>query len=73
MTRDRIIAADASQVSGADFARSLGIRVRTPAEREAEWRAEIEKFADMIERGNEWAVPCPCLADARARTGGGRQ
>lgn len=60
------VTADASKVSPHDFARSLGIRIRTPEEKAAEWRAKCERYADMIEDGGEYAVPPPCLRDARA-------
>lgn len=45
---------------------AFGHYPRTKADREAEWRKECERFADMIEAGNEWAVPPPCRRDARA-------
>jgi hypothetical protein len=65
MTRDFLITAPANKVSGADFARSLGLNIRTKEQKAAEWQADCERYADMIERGGEWAVPPPCLWDAR--------
>lgn len=62
---DKLITADASKVSGAAFARSLGLNIRTKAEREAEWRADCERYANFIETGDDWAVPPPYLAAAR--------
>lgn len=61
----RLLTADASRTSGADFARSLGLRIRTKEQKAADWRADCERYADMIENGNEWGVPPPYLADAR--------
>jgi hypothetical protein len=52
-------------MTGAEFARSLGLNIRTPEQKAAEWRAECERFADYIEAGKEWAVPPPYLWDAR--------
>ena len=65
-TGDTLVTADASQVSPRDFAQSLGLRILTPEQKAAEWRATCERYADAIERGNEWVVPPPCLRDAQA-------
>lgn len=62
----RLITADARTTSPADFARSLGLRIRTPEQKAAEWRATCERYATSIENGFEALVPPPCLADARA-------
>jgi hypothetical protein len=62
----RLITADARKVSGAEFFSAVtGRELRTKEQRAAEWQADCQRYADMIEAGNEWAVPCPCLADAR--------
>jgi hypothetical protein len=64
----RFIHADRTveEVSDREFyTRLFGHPPRTKAEREAEWNAECERFADWIETGDDWAVPPPCLADAR--------
>lgn len=70
MNRDRIITADADKVSGAEFARSVGLRIRTKDERLAEWQEKIERYADMIEAGGGWSIPPPCLDAARALVAG---
>lgn len=69
MTRARIIdyRGTVEEVSDATFfERAFGRPPLTRQQREDEWRASIERYADMIEAGGEWAVPPPCLADARA-------
>jgi hypothetical protein len=50
---DRYIIADASKVSGAEFARSLGLRIRTPAEKQAEWDARVHRYVELILSGCE--------------------
>jgi hypothetical protein len=56
MTRDRLITADASKVSGADFARSLGLNIRTPEQKKADWDALVENYVRlMIEKGCEFS------------------
>jgi hypothetical protein len=59
MTRARIISRDGVEdVSGREFyTRAFGHAPRTRAELEAEWNADCERYADMIEAGSEWAVP----------------
>lgn len=47
------------------YARIFGHPPRTKEQKAAQWQARCEKYADMIERGGEWAVPPPCLRDAR--------
>lgn len=63
---DRLILADAATVHPHDFARSLGLRIRTPEQKAAEWRQMCERYADAIENGFEALVPPPCLRDALA-------
>lgn len=70
---DRLITADADETSGADFARSLGLNIRTKAERLAEWQQKIERYADLIEAGGGWSIPPPCLDAARALVAGRRR
>lgn len=54
------------EVSGREFyTRVFGHPPRTREQIEAEWNADCNRYADMIEDGGEWAVPPPCLADAR--------
>jgi hypothetical protein len=67
MTRAHIISRDGiEEVSGREFyTRAFGHAPHTRAEREAEYRAELERYADMIEAGSDWGIPPPCLADAR--------
>lgn len=62
---DYVIAVPARDMTGAEFARSLGLNIRTPEQKAAEWRAECERFADYIEAGKDGAVPPPYLWDAR--------
>jgi hypothetical protein len=58
MSNDRInelpsgaIIADASQDSPQDFARSLGLRIRTPEQKLAEWNAGVERYVELILSG----------------------
>lgn len=63
---DRLTIANASKVSGAEFYTAVtGRQLRTKQQREAEWLADCERYADMIERGGGWAVPPPCREAAR--------
>lgn len=56
----------AEEVSDREFfTRLFGHAPKTKAEREAEWRTDCERYADMIERGNEASVSPPFLHDAR--------
>jgi hypothetical protein len=60
--------ADASKVSGADFARSLGLRIRTPAEKRAEWDAKIEWYIERILSGCDFSsYGNPAVAEAMKR------
>ena len=65
----RIIDADTGHVvelsDGDWFTAIFGRPPRTKAGREADWRADCERYADMIENGAEWGVPPPYLYDAR--------
>jgi hypothetical protein len=67
------IIANASKITPHDFARSIGIQIRTNEQKAADWQAEIEKYADAIEAGLEVLVPPPCLADARRIVEGRRE
>ena len=63
----RLVTADARKVSGADFfAAVTGRPMLTKEQREAAWRADCERYADMIENGSEWVVPPPYLRHAKA-------
>lgn len=63
---DRIITADATKVSPAEFfAAVTGRPLLTKGQREAEWRAKCGRAADAIENGLEALVPPPLLRDAR--------
>lgn len=63
---DRLITARADEMSAADFLAMVTGRPRkTKAEREAEYRADIERYVKMIEAGMEWAVPYPDLHECR--------
>jgi hypothetical protein len=65
---DRLITADASQVSGADFARSLGLRVRTPEQKLAEWEAGVERYVQLIRKGADLdSYGNPQVAEAKKR------
>jgi hypothetical protein len=64
----RIITADASQVSGADFARSLGLNIRTPEQKLAEWEAGVARYVAMILRGCDLdSYGNPQVAEAKKR------
>ena len=45
------IIADAAKVSGADFARSLGLHIRTPEQKRAEWDATVQRYVELILSG----------------------
>jgi hypothetical protein len=51
---DFLITADASKVSAADFARSLGLRIRTPEQKRADWDAKVEWYVGRILSGCEF-------------------
>jgi hypothetical protein len=62
----RITTADPNKISGADFFAAVTGRPRqTPEQRQAEYRADIERYIAMIENGDEWAVPPPYLYECR--------
>jgi hypothetical protein len=52
MSNDRInelpVIADASQVSPQDFARALGLNIRTPEQKLAEWNAGVDRYVELI-------------------------
>ena len=73
MTRAVIIDANdgIENVSDAEFyQRVFGHAPRTKQERLAEWQASIERYADYLEAGEDWAVPPPCLFAARLLVAG---
>jgi hypothetical protein len=45
------IIADASQVSPQDFARALGLNIRTPEQKLAEWNAGVLRYVELILSG----------------------
>ena len=47
------------------YSRIFGHAPRTKAEREAQYRADVERYVGFIDNGNEWAVPPPYLAECR--------
>jgi hypothetical protein len=49
------IIADASKVSPQDFARGLGLRIRTPEQKLAEWNAQVQWYIDRILNGCEFS------------------
>ena len=64
----RAVIADASKVSPADFARSLGMRVRTPEQKQAEWDAGVERYVQLILRGRTFdPFGNPAVAEAMKR------
>ena len=65
---DRIITAGASKVSAADFARSLGMRVRTAEQKQAEWDAGVERYVQLILSGRAFdPFGNPAVAEAMKR------
>jgi hypothetical protein len=50
----RAVIADASKVSAADFARSLGLRVRTAEQKQAEWDALVSWYIERNLSGCEF-------------------
>jgi hypothetical protein len=65
---DRLITANASQVSGADFARSLGLNIRTPEKKLAEWEAGIQRYIQLIRKGCDLdSYGNPQVAEAKKR------
>jgi hypothetical protein len=51
---DRLTIADASKVSASDFARSLGLNIRTPEQKQAEWDAQVSWYIERILSGCEF-------------------
>jgi hypothetical protein len=52
--RDRLTMADARTTSAADFARSLGLRVQSAEQKQAEWDARVEWYIERILSGCEF-------------------
>jgi hypothetical protein len=50
----RAVIADASKVSAADFARSLGLRVQSAEQKQAEWDAQVRWYVERILSGCEF-------------------
>jgi hypothetical protein len=68
------IIADASQVSPQDFARALGLNIRTPEQKLAEWNAGVQRYVELILSG----VDCsshgnPQVIEAKRRIAEGEQ
>jgi hypothetical protein len=71
---DRAIIADADKMSPQDFARSLGLRIRTKAEKEAEWNAGVERYVGLILSGVECSSHGnPQVIEAKRRIAEGGQ
>jgi hypothetical protein len=65
---DNLYTADARTTSGADFARSLGLRIRTKEEKLAEWEAGVARYVAMILRGCDLdSYGNPQVAEAKKR------
>lgn len=65
---DRIYTADARTTSAADFARSLGLRVRTAEQKQAEWGAAVERYVQLILKGCDFQeYGFPAVAEAKRR------
>jgi hypothetical protein len=45
---DKLLTADARTTSAADFARSIGMRVRTKEQKLADWNNEVERYVQLI-------------------------
>jgi hypothetical protein len=52
---DRLTIADARTTNGADFARSLDLRIRTPEQKQAEWDAQVSWYIERILSGCEFS------------------
>jgi hypothetical protein len=64
----RAVIADASKVSAADFARSLGLRVRSAEQKQAEWDAQVSWYIERILSGCEFSeFGNPAVAEAMKR------
>jgi hypothetical protein len=64
----RAVIADASKVSAADFARSIGIRVRTAEQKQAEWDEQVRWYIERILSGCEFSeFGNPAVAEAMKR------
>jgi hypothetical protein len=64
----RAVIADASQVSAADFARSLGLRIRSAEQKQADWNAKVDWYVERILAGCEFSeFGNPQVAEAKKR------
>jgi len=64
----RAVIADASKVSAADFARSIGLRVRTAEQKQAEWDAQVRWYIERILSGCEFdSFANPAVMEAMKR------
>jgi hypothetical protein len=64
----RAVIADARTTSGADFARSLGLRIRTKEEKLADWEAGVERYIQLIRKGCDLdSYGNPQVAEAKKR------
>jgi hypothetical protein len=52
---DRLITANARTTSGADFARPLGLRIRSAEQKQAEWDAQVQWYVERILAGCEFS------------------
>lgn len=64
----RLITAPADQVSGADFARSLGLNIRTKDQKLADWNAGVDRYVQLILKGgNPSEYGNPQVTEAKKR------
>ena len=64
----RAVIADARTTSAADFARSLGLRVRSAEQKQAEWDAQVSWYIERILSGCEFSpFGNPAVAEAMRR------
>ena len=64
----RAVIADARTTSATDFARSLGLRVRTAEQKQAEWDAGVERYVQLILSGRAFdPFGNPAVAEAMKR------
>jgi hypothetical protein len=65
---DRLITADARTTSGADFARSLGLNIRSREQKQAEWDARVAWYVERILAGCNFSeYGNPQVAEAKKR------
>jgi hypothetical protein len=65
---DKLLTADARTTSAADFARSIGLNIRTPEQKQAEWDAQVSRYVERILSGCEFSpFGNPAVAEAMKR------